>query len=38
MHRRNWGSLALMLVALPVVAQQSGAIVGKVLGLSLIHI
>ena len=32
MHRRNWGSLALMLVALPVVAQQSGAIVGKVLG------
>ena len=30
MHRRNWGSLAMVLVALPAFAQQTGAIVGKV--------
>ncbi len=30
MNRRNWGSLAVILVALPAFAQQTGAIVGKV--------
>jgi hypothetical protein len=32
MHNRHWSALALILVALPAAAQQSGALVGKVTG------
>lgn len=32
MHTRHWSALALVLVALPAAAQQSGAIIGKVVG------
>jgi len=32
MHKRHWSALALVLVALPAAAQQSGTITGKVLG------
>ena len=30
MHKRHWSALALVLVALPAVAQQAGSLVGKV--------
>lgn len=32
MNRKNWGPLVLVLAAMPAMAQQTGAIVGKVTG------